>query len=480
MHVPLNTKHDTKRGAAAAPASTNTVTSNAAVSTTNGAANRNASTATPPAPAATSVVNGGTRTYTQPEPYDPSAGFGFGTNAIHAGQHPDPSTGAVIPPISLSTTFRQSAVGVFEGFEYSRSGNPTRQAFEEAVAALEGGKYGIAFASGSAATATIMHAIPKGSHIISTSDVYGGTYRFFTKVAVALSHETTFAELTDATNLKKHIRSNTKLVWIETPTNPTLRLADISAIAKIAHAHGIIVVVDNTFLSPYFQRPLSLGADLVVHSGTKYLNGHSDVVIGVAATNDSGLAERLRFLQNAIGAVPSPFDCFLANRGLKTLHVRMRQHERNALAIARALEAHPAVEKVIYPGLPSHPQHALAKRQQLGFGGMVTFRIRGELKNAERFLTSLKLFTLAESLGGVESLCELPSLMTHGSVAPEDRLKLGITDTLIRLSCGIEDTDDLVADVRQALAIAVPEYTAVGKAVPVVSHNTNEATIVAR
>ncbi|RKP09642.1 Cys/Met metabolism PLP-dependent enzyme-domain-containing protein [Thamnocephalis sphaerospora] len=439
MHIPLNSEHDVVDVAVSSGPVAGSVAAASSVAT--------------PAAAPAAV-------YTQPEPYDPAAGFGFGTNAVHAGQHPDPSTGAVIPPLSLSTTFRQSAVGVFQGFEYSRSDNPTRHAFEEAIAALEGGSHGLAFASGSAATATVMHALPKGSHVISINDVYGGTYRFFTKVANALGHDVTFIDLTNVDSLDGHFRENTKLVWIETPTNPTLRLADIAAVAERAHAHGVLVAVDNTFLSPYFQRPLSLGADLVVHSGTKYLNGHSDVVIGVAVTNDAALAERLRFLQNAIGAVPSAFDCFLANRGLKTLHVRMRQHERNALAVARALEAHPAVEQVIYPGLPSHPQHALAKRQQSGFGGMVTFRVRGELQHAERFLTAVKLFTLAESLGGVESLCELPSLMTHGSVAPEDRLKLGITDTLVRLSCGIEETDDLVADVKQALAVAVPEAIA--------------------
>ncbi|KAI9593505.1 Cys/Met metabolism PLP-dependent enzyme-domain-containing protein [Syncephalis fuscata] len=403
--------------------------------------------------------------------FNPNAGYGFGTKAIHTGQHPDPATGAVIPPISLSTTFRQSAVGVHQGFEYSRSDNPTRHAFEEAVAALEGGQHGLAFASGSAATTTVMHALPRASHVISINDVYGGTYRFFTKVATALSHDITFVDLTNVDHLESYFRDNTKLVWIETPTNPTLRLADIAAVAEVAHRHNALVVVDNTFLSPYFQRPLSLGADLVVHSGTKYLNGHSDVVIGVAVTNDGALAERLRFLQNALGAVPSAFDCFLANRGLKTLHVRMRQHGHNALAVARALEAHPAVEQVIYPGLESHPQHELAKRQQLGFGGMVTFRVRGNLATSERFLSAVKIFVLAESLGGVESLCELPSLMTHGSVSAEDRAKLGITDTLIRLSCGIEDTEDLVADINQALAVAAPEFAREFDAVSTTSSN---------
>ncbi|KAK3836352.1 MAG: Cys/Met metabolism PLP-dependent enzyme-domain-containing protein [Linnemannia elongata] len=379
----------------------------------------------------------------------------FGTRAIHAGQHPDPVTGAVIPPLSLSTTFKQHSAGEHNGFDYSRSGNPSRHAFETAVAALEGAKYGLAFSSGSATTATIVSSLPAGSHIVSVNDVYGGTYRYFTKVASVLGVEVTFVDLADAANVASVIRPNTKLVWVETPTNPTLRLVDIKAVAEIAHKHNTKLVVDNTFMSPFFQNPLSLGADIVVHSVTKYINGHSDVVMGVAVTSNEEIYTKLAFLQNSIGAVPSAFDCFLANRGLKTLHLRMRQHATSAQAIAEALEASPRVENVIYPGLPSHPQHDLAKRQQKGFGGMISFRIKGDLATANAFLRHVKFFTLAESLGGVESLCELPATMTHGSVSAEDRATLGITENLIRLSVGIEDTEDLVADVLAALEAAV-------------------------
>ncbi|KAF9158701.1 hypothetical protein DFQ26_007315 [Actinomortierella ambigua] len=375
----------------------------------------------------------------------------FGTRAIHAGQNPDPVTGAVIPPLSLSTTFKQHGAGDYNGFDYSRSGNPTRHAFETAVAALERAKYGLAFSSGSATTATIMNSLPAGSHVVSVNDVYGGTYRYFTKVAGALGVDVTFVDLKDAANVASAIKANTKLVWVETPTNPTLRLVDIKAVSEVAHQHGVKLVVDNTFMSPYFQNPLELGADIVVHSVTKYINGHSDVVMGVAVTNDEAIYTKLAFLQNSIGAVPSAFDCFLANRGLKTLHLRMRQHAASAQAIAEFLEASPYVENVIYPGLASHPQHALAKRQQKGFGGMISFRIKGNLATANKFLQKVKFFTLAESLGGVESLCELPATMTHGSVSPEDRAALGITENLIRLSVGIEDTEDLLNDIKQAL-----------------------------
>ncbi|KAJ1975587.1 cystathionine gamma-lyase cys3 [Dimargaris xerosporica] len=380
---------------------------------------------------------------------------GFGTLAIHAGQTPDPHTGAVIPALSLSTTYKQSAVGVHQGYDYSRSGNPNRADFETAMAALEKAKYGLAFSSGSATTATIVSMLPAGSHIVSVNDVYGGTYRYFTKVATTHGVKTTFADLADPEALRSVLQGNTRLVWVETPTNPTLRLVDIEAVARIAHDHGALLVVDNTFLSPYFQNPLSLGADIVVHSCTKYINGHSDVVMGAALTNDDQVYDKLKFLQNSIGAVPAPFDCFMAHRGLKTLHLRMRQHEENAQAIAEYLQASPYVESVIYPGLPSHPQYNLAQRQQRGYGGMVTFRIRGDLQTADAFLQHVRLFTLAESLGGVESLCELPASMTHGSVSPEDRAALGITDNLIRLSVGIEDTQDLVQDLDQALAKAV-------------------------
>ncbi|KAL2917922.1 cystathionine gamma-lyase cys3 [Polyrhizophydium stewartii] len=386
-------------------------------------------------------------------PADSHASHAFATLAVHAGQEPDPVTGAVIPPLSLSTTFAQSAAGVHKGFEYSRSGNPTRQNFEKAVAALEGAKHGLAFASGSVTTATVASLAGSGSHIVSVNDVYGGTFRYFTKVASTYGVETSFVDLKDPESLRAAIRPNTKLVWIETPTNPTLRLVDIRAIADIAHSFpGVLLVVDNTFMSSYFQRPLELGADIVVHSVTKYLNGHSDVVMGIAVTSDDAVYERLKFLQNSIGGVPSPFDCFLANRGLKTLHLRMKRHEENAIAVAHFLESSPHVEEVIYPGLPSHPQHQLAKRQQHGFGGMLSFRIKNaSLATSNAFLSNLRLFALAESLGGIESLAELPVIMTHASVAPELRAQLGITDSLIRLSVGIEDSKDIIADIEQAL-----------------------------
>jgi len=392
---------------------------------------------------------------TRPRPY------GFATLAIHAGQEPDPVTGAVIPPLSLSTTFAQQGAGLHKGFDYSRSGNPTRNAFETAVAALEGGLYGLAFSSGSNTTATVLNLVSHGGHIVSVNDTYGGTFRYFTKVASNNGVDVSFIDMYDPENLRAAIRPNTKLVWIETPTNPTLRLVDIRAVAKIAHEHNIILVVDNTFMSPYFQRPLSLGADIVVHSVTKYINGHSDVVMGVAVTSDSELHTRLRFLQNSIGGVPSAFDCFMANRGLKTLHLRMRAHEQNAIAIARYLENHEKqrVDQVIYPGLESHPQHELAKSQASGFGGMVTFRFKdgpNTLAVSNKFLASLKIFALAESLGGVESLAELPAVMTHASLTPEARRAVGVTDGLIRLSVGVEDMEDLLADIQQALEAAMP------------------------
>ncbi|RUS18121.1 Cys/Met metabolism PLP-dependent enzyme-domain-containing protein, partial [Endogone sp. FLAS-F59071] len=379
---------------------------------------------------------------------------GFGTRAIHAGQQPEKVTGAVIPPIFLSTTFKQPAAGEHLGFDYSRSGNPTRQAFENAVAALEKGQYGLAFSSGSAVTASIVQSLGAGSHIISVNDVYGGTYRYFTKVASQFEIETDFVDLYDPTNIESRFKPNTKLVWIETPTNPTLRLVDIRAVAKQAHRHGAFLVVDNTFMSPYFQNPLELGADIVVHSVTKYINGHSDVVMGVAVTNDENLYNKLKFLQNSFGAVPSPFDCYLARRGLMTLEVRMKTHAANAITIAHFLEKHAYVDEVIYPGLASHPQHDLAQRQQRGFGGMLSFRMKGSLANVNAFLGRLRYITLAESLGGVESLIEVPAVMTHGSVSAEDRAKLGITDTLVRLSVGIESVEDLIEDLRQALEYA--------------------------
>ncbi|KAJ3207718.1 hypothetical protein HDU67_007282 [Dinochytrium kinnereticum] len=378
---------------------------------------------------------------------------GFGTVAVHAGQDPDPITGAVIPPLSLSTTFAQDGAGLHKGYDYSRSGNPTRAAFEKAVAALEGGKYALAFASGSVTTATIVNMLKSGSHIVSVNDVYGGTFRYFTKVASNNGVEVSFVDMYDPENVRSVIKPNTKMIWIETPTNPTLRLVDIAAVAKIAHERSdILVVVDNTFMSPYFQNPLTLGADIVVHSVTKYINGHSDVVMGVAITSNDEVFDKLKFLQNSIGGIPSPFDCFMANRGLKTLHLRMKRHEENAIAVAKYLESSPHVSAVYYPGLPSHRQHELAVRQQKGFGGMVTFRIKANtLEASNKFLNSLRLFALAESLGGVESLAELPAVMTHASLTPEARKELGVDDGLIRLSVGIEESKDLVQDVQQAL-----------------------------
>ncbi|XP_031553933.1 cystathionine gamma-lyase-like isoform X1 [Actinia tenebrosa] len=382
----------------------------------------------------------------------------FGTIAIHDGQEPEQwMSMGVVPPISMATTFKQDSPGQHRGFEYSRSGNPTRQCFEKCVAGLEGAKYAFATASGLAASLVIAHLMKSGDHIACVDDVYGGTNRYFNRImAGAMGIEVTMNDFTNLENVEKAIKPNTKIVWIETPTNPLLKLIDIKGVADIVHQHeGVILVVDNTFMSSYFQRPLSLGADVVMHSVTKYMNGHSDVVMGVLATSDEKIAERIRFLQNAIGPVPSPFDCYLANRGLKTLHLRMRQHEVNALTLAKFLEKDPRCTKVVYPGLESHPQHELAKKQMTGFGGMVTFYIKGGLANATEFLKKVKVFTLAESLGGFESLCEHPAIMTHASVPPDQRDKLGISDTLIRLSVGLEDTQDIIDDIDQALAAAM-------------------------
>ncbi|RHZ90004.1 hypothetical protein Glove_9g307 [Diversispora epigaea] len=381
--------------------------------------------------------------------------LGFGTRAIHVGQEPDSATGAVIPPISLSTTFKQTAIGIHKGYEYSRASNPTRNAFEETVASLENGKYGIAFSSGSAVTSTIVISIGTGNHIISVNDVYGGSYRYFKRVANTQGIEVTFIDFLDPQDIESAFKENTKLVWVETPTNPTLRIVDIHAISIIAHKHNAILVVDNTFMSPYFQNPLELGADIVIHSVTKYINGHSDVIMGVAIMNDIEIYQKLRFLQNSTGAVPSPFDSWLASRGLKTLHLRMEKHQENAMAIAKFLEKSDKVIEVIYPGLESHKQHKLAKKQAKGFGGMLSFKIKGGYEEANLFLQSTKLFTLAESLGGVESLAEHPARMTHASLTEEHRIAVGVTDNLIRLSVGIEDIKDLLADIEQALNIAV-------------------------
>jgi len=383
---------------------------------------------------------------------------GFATRAIHVGQEPEQWTSmAVVPPISLSTTFKQDGPADFKQYEYGRSGNPTRDVLEKCMASLEEAKHGMAFASGLAATTAITHMLSAGDHIVSMDDLYGGTNRYFRRVASKFGLEISFVDAVDPKNVAAAIKPNTRMVWMETPTNPTLKLVDIAAVAAIVKEHkDIFMVVDNTFMSSYFQRPLTLGADMVLHSCTKYMNGHSDVIMGAVLLNRDDLHERLRFLQNAIGPVPSPFDCYLTNRSLKTLAVRMEQHMRNGLAVARFLEGHPSIAKVIHPGLPSHPQHELAKRQCYGHSGMITFYIKGnDLETSRKFFKQLKVFTLAESLGGFESLCELPSVMTHASVPKEDRDKLGITDGLIRLSCGLEGAQDLIDDLDQALKAAV-------------------------
>ncbi|XP_067846435.1 cystathionine gamma-lyase-like [Heptranchias perlo] len=382
----------------------------------------------------------------------------FSTQALHVGQDPEQwKSMAVVPPISLSTTFKQRAPGEHAGFEYSRSGNPTRNCLEKAIAALDGAKYSLAFASGLATTMTITHLLKSGDNIICMNDVYGGTNRYFRKVASEMGLETSFVDCSSLQCLDAAIKPNTKLVWIETPTNPMMTVIDIKACAEIVHKHGdIIVAVDNTFMSAYFQRPLALGADICMYSATKYMNGHSDVVMGLASVNRDDLYERLKFLQNALGAVPSPFDCYMCNRGLKTLALRMKQHFKSALVVAQFLEADPRVEKVIFPGLPSHPQYNLMKQQCTGTSGMMAFLIKGGLENAKTFLQNLKLFALAESLGGYESLAEHPAIMTHASVPKKDRKALGLSDTLIRLSVGLEDVVDIIEDLHQALKAAHP------------------------
>jgi len=396
-------------------------------------------------------------------PRAPTPTHRFGTLAVHAGSPHDPVTGAVIEAISLSTTYAQTAVGKPVGeYEYSRSSNPNRDNFERAVAALEHANYALAYSSGSATTANILQSLAAGSHVVSVSDVYGGTHRYFTKVALTHNVKVTFAPSIEL-DMEELIQPNTKLIWIESPSNPTLKLVDIRKVASFAHQHGIMVVVDNTFMSPYVQNPLDHGADIVVHSVTKYINGHSDVVMGAAAFNAPELFEKLSFLQNAIGAVPSAFDCWLAHRGLKTLHLRAREATKNATGVAAALEASPHVLLVNYPGLDSHPQRAVALKQHrdgMG-GGMLSFRINGGHAAAERFCQETKIFTLAESLGGVESLVEVPSAMTHGGIPREQREAVGVFDDLVRISCGVEDEADLVADVMQALekAVVSPKLT---------------------
>ena len=380
-------------------------------------------------------------------------GFALGTLAIHGGQSPDPSTGAVMPPIYATSTYAQSSPGVHQGFEYSRTHNPTRFAYERCVAALEGGSRGYAFASGMAASSTLLELLDSGSHVIAMDDIYGGTYRLFERVRRRTANlDFSFIDLTDLAAFEAAIRPETKMVWIETPTNPMLKIVDIEAVCAIARRHGLRVVVDNTFASPILQRPLSLGADIVMHSATKYLNGHSDMVGGmVVVGDDKELAEQLAFLQNSIGAVQGPFDSFLALRGLKTLHLRMQAHCANAMALAQWLAMHPGVERVIYPGLPAHPQHQLAKRQMQGFGGIISIELKGGLDAARRLCERTALFTLAESLGGVESLINHPAVMTHASIPKDRRDALGITDGLVRLSVGIEALADLQDDLSAAL-----------------------------
>jgi cystathionine gamma-lyase len=379
----------------------------------------------------------------------------FSTRTIHAGQSPDPTTGAVMTPIYATSTYAQESPGVHKGFEYARSQNPTRFAFERCIADLESGVAGFAFASGLACAATVMETLDTGAHVIATDDLYGGSYRLFERVKRRSSGLAfSFVDMSDLAAVEAAIRPETRMLWVETPTNPTLRLVDLEAVAALARRRGLITVADNTFASPYVQRPLELGFDMVMHSTTKYLNGHSDMVGGVAVIGDnSQLADQMRFLQNALGAISGPFDSFLALRGLKTLALRMERHCSNAQEIAQWLQSHPAVERVIYPGLESHPQHDLARRQMTGgFGGIISVEIAGGLAPSRRLLERTQLFTLAESLGGVESLIEHPAIMTHASIPPEQRAVIGISDTLIRLSVGIEDCSDLISDLDQALS----------------------------
>jgi len=374
----------------------------------------------------------------------------FATRAIHVGQEPDPTTGATIVPIYATSTYTQTAVGEHKGYDYSRTVNPTRVALEKQLASLEDARYASAFASGMAATAAVTNLLSAGDHVIVTDDLYGGTYRLFSKVLVRYGLEFSYVDMTDLGAIRAAMRPNTKLFWLETPTNPLLRLIDIAAVAAL-RAPGQLVAVDNTFATPYFQSPLALGADIVVHSTTKYIGGHSDAVGGVAITNDAAIAETIAFHQNAVGGVPGPFDAFLTSRGAKTLAVRMREHERNAHAVAAFLEERDDVARVFYPGLASHPQHALARAQMRGFGGMVSLTLRGPESRALEVAKRTVLFSLAESLGGVESLITHPARMTHGSIPKAERERRGVTDGLLRLSVGLESAHDLIADLRGAL-----------------------------
>jgi len=385
---------------------------------------------------------------------DETPGQRFATRVIHGGQRPDPLTGAIMPPIYATSTYVQSSPGVHQGYEYSRTRNPTRDALQAAVASLEGGAAGFAFASGMAASATVLELLDAGSHIVAMHDLYGGSYRLLENVRKrSAGHRVSFVDLSNPAALTGAIRPDTRLVWVETPTNPLLKLVDLSAVAALARRHRLLAVCDNTFATPFIQRPLEHGFDIVVHSTTKYLNGHSDAIGGAAIVRDPELAERIAYLQNAVGGVPGPFDAFLTLRGIKTLALRMERHCANALAIAQFLEQHPEVERVYYPGLASHPQHSLAKAQMAGgFGGIVTVVVRGGLETARRTLERCHLFALAESLGGVESLIEHPGIMTHSSLPAATRESLGISDGLIRLSVGVEDVEDLIAELRRALS----------------------------
>lgn len=378
--------------------------------------------------------------------------MGFGTDCVHAGQEPEPRTGAVMTPVFQTSTYRQNAIGDHTGYEYARTQNPTREALEANVAALEGAAHGVSFGSGLATISTLAQTLAAGDEIICTENVYGGTYRVFDQVFRKLGLGFSFVDTSDLAAVEAAFTERTKILFVETPTNPVLQITDIAKAADLAHSRGARLIVDNTFMTPYFQKPLALGADAVMHSVTKYLNGHSDVVGGILLTSDEELHEQVRFLQNAAGAVPGPWDCWLVLRGTKTLHLRMRQHEENTAAVVATLDGHAGVEKLYYPGLPSHPGHEVAKQQQTGFGGMVSLDV-GSLERAQSFVEQLELFTLAESLGGVESLVCHPASMTHAAVPEADRNRIGVTDGLVRLSVGVEDADDLVADVEKALAV---------------------------
>ena len=377
----------------------------------------------------------------------------FGTKAIHAGVEPDPTTGAIMTPIYQTSTYVQASPGDHKGYEYSRTHNPTRTALQNALAALENGTHGLCFATGMASIDAICKLFKPGDEIVSTNDLYGGTYRLFTKIFEGFGLKFRFVDMGDPANVAAAITPNTKLIWVETPTNPLLKVIDIKAMAALAKKHGCLLGVDNTFASPYLQNPLDMGADIIMHSVTKYLGGHSDVVMGALVGEDAALADRLAFIQNSSGATPGPQDCFLVLRGLKTLHLRMQRHCENGAVVAEWLVKHPKVERVYWPGLPTHPNHAVAKAQMRGFGGMISFTLKGDrMEEAMKVLSSTELFCLAESLGGVESLLGHPASMTHASIPREERLKNGLADTLIRLSVGLEDAEDLIADLEQALA----------------------------